>query len=337
MKLKRKLQFTLVLSVLALFGTLLFYESSAWARAGGGMSSGSRGSRSYSAPSRSSGPTDTSPGSTTPGRNPSMGTPSQPSSGGFFSRSPFMQGLAGGLAGGLIGSLLFGGIGHASPGGMMGGGIGLLEIVLIGLLLFFAWRFFKKRRLAAQSHYSGSETFQEYREPDYSTSTSTSGAYSPQSEVEEGLWRLRQGDPRLSEEALKETFQDIFFRIQAAWMNRSLDGISGMVSGEMADYLAVEFESMKKKGRINRLENIAVRRIETTEIWQEMGKDYVTVLLTANLLDYTVDDKTGEVIGGDKLNPVKFEEFWTFCREIGSSDWKLAAINQPGEASGRVH
>jgi len=219
----------------------------------------------------------------------------------------------------------------------MGGGIGFLEIVLIGLLLFFAWRFFKKRRLAAQANYSGSETFQEYREPDYSTPGPGAGAYAPQSEVAEGLWRLRQRDPRLSEEALKETFQDIFFRIQAAWMNRSQDGISEMITGEMADTFASEFENMRKKGRINRLENIAVRRIETTEIWQEMGKDYVTVLLTANLLDYTVDDKTGEVIGGDKLNPVKFEEFWTFCQEVGSSDWKLAAINQPGEASGRVH
>ncbi len=133
------------LAVLALFffAVSTFVESSAWARAGGGGSSGSRGGRSFSAPSAPSSPSTGSPGLSTPGRNPSLGTPGQPS-GGFFSGSPLMQGLAGGLAGGLLGSLLFGGTGHASPGGMTGGGMGLLDFALIGLLLYFAYRFFKK-------------------------------------------------------------------------------------------------------------------------------------------------------------------------------------------------
>jgi predicted lipid-binding transport protein (Tim44 family) len=52
------------------------------------------------------------------------------------------------------------------------------------------------------------------------------------------------------------------------------------------------------------------------------------VLFTANLLDYTVDDKTGQVVAGDRNVPVKFEEFWTFCRLSGSPQWALAGINQ---------
>jgi len=52
------------------------------------------------------------------------------------------------------------------------------------------------------------------------------------------------------------------------------------------------------------------------------------VLFTANLLDYTVDDKSGQVVAGDRSVPVKFEEFWTFCRLSGRPQWALAAINQ---------
>jgi predicted lipid-binding transport protein (Tim44 family) len=92
---------------------------------------------------------------------------------------------------------------------------------------------------------------------------------------------------------------------------------------------------MLDKGRINRLENIAVRKVEPTEAWQEMGREYVTVLFTANLLDYVVDDKTGDVVEGDKLNPVKFQEFWTFSREMGAPSWKLSAINQVDEPATR--
>jgi predicted lipid-binding transport protein (Tim44 family) len=63
----------------------------------------------------------------------------------------------------------------------------------------------------------------------------------------------------------------------------------------------------------------------------------VTVFFTANLLDYTVDDQTGQVISGDKLNPVKFQEFWTFSRDVSSSQWKLSGINQVEETPPRFH
>lgn len=330
---KKKMSLVMIFLTLIFFGIATYMEATAWAaRAGGGRSFGSRGSRTYSTPQT---PSRTAPGMTSPGRN----MPGQPqSSGGFFSRSPFMQGLAGGLAGGMLGSLLFGGSGHAAGAGVGGGGgMGLMDIIIIGLLLYLAYRFFKKRRQQAaasagyyadassprvdsyggypQSNYSQEPA--QYQEPSYGYG-----------QLEQGLGQIRTYDPSFTEEGFKETVQDMFFRIQAGWANRSLEGIEGILTGEMADFFMKEFETMKQKGIINRLENIAVRKVEITEAWQEMGKDYVTVLFTANLLDYTVDAETREVVGGDKMNPVKFQEFWTFCRDVGSGRWQLSAINQ---------
>jgi predicted lipid-binding transport protein (Tim44 family) len=324
---KRRILLVLAVWVLTAFVGSTVVESSAWARAGGGGSMGSRGSRSFSAPKAPSSPSQSSPGFSSPERNPAMGTPGS-SSPGFFSRSPFMQGLAGGLAGGLLGSLLFGGMGHAASGGAGGGGIGILDLILVGALLYFGWRFFKRRRaqtFPSPDSYSDSQG--------YAGSDSQSGgwqqrAYPALDEVSQGMEELRRTDPGLSAEALKDTLQDVFFRIQAAWANRSLDGVEGMLTQEMANYFRGEFAAMKQKGRINRLENIAVRRVEPGEIWQEAGKDYVTVLFTANLLDYTLDEVNGQVVGGDRNTPVKFQEFWTFCRDTGSPKWKLSAINQ---------
>ncbi len=317
----------ITVSVLVFFTSFLFIESSAWARAGGGKSGGSRGSRSFSSPSMPSNPSLGSPGMAAPGRTPAPTMPGQ-NQGGFFSRNPFMAGLAGGLAGGMLGGMLFGGTGHAAVGaGAAKGGIGLLDIAIIGLLLYLAWRFFRRRRTLA---FEGADTTRAYSAPDFSAPTQS--AYVPANEVEEGYSRLQQTDPYFSVEALKTTFEDIFFRVQAAWMNRTLDGVRNMLTPEMAAYFTGEFEMMRQQGRINRLENIAVRQVEPSEIWQEVGKDYITVLFTANLLDYTVDEQTGQIVGGDKLNPVKFQEFWTFSRDVGSSQWRLAAINQPGEA-----
>lgn len=326
----------LVLSAVLFFGVSIIVESSAWARAGGGRSMGSRGSKSFSSPQTPSSPSQSAPGIGTPGRNPLPGSPAQPS-GGFFSRSPFMQGLAGGLAGGMLGSLLFGGIGHASPGGVGGGGIGFLELAILGLLLYLAYRFFKRRKeqsAYATAHQTGGESpqlagTQEFRQAGYPYGSEE--AHEPTAgygEKERGLEQIKHHDPGFDEERFKETAQDLFFRIQAGWTNRSLHGIEEIVTDQMAMMFKSEFESMTQKGIINRLENIAIRKVELAEAWQEAGKDYITVLLTANLLDYTVDAMTLDVVDGDRINPVKFQEFWTFSRDIGSPQWQLSAIDQ---------
>jgi predicted lipid-binding transport protein (Tim44 family) len=326
-----KLRTTFALSTLLFFAMAFLIESSAWARAGGGRSMGSRGSKSFSTPQSPSGPALNTPGMSTPGRNPGVAGSAQPS-GGFFSRSPFLQGLAGGLAGGMIGSLLFGGMGHAATGGTGGGGIGFLELALIGLLLYFGYRFFKRRREQA---YANASAYSDASPPigSFPGSAQYQGPYAQEpagsdGNVDRGIQQIRTMDPGFDEEKFKETVQDLFFRIQAGWTNRSLDGIGGILTDEMAGYFHNEFNMMNEKGVINRLENIAVRKVELSEAWQEAGKDFVTVLFTANLLDYTVDAATREVVDGDRMNPVKFQEFWTFCRDVGTFRWQLSAISQ---------
>lgn len=136
-------KFAAVLSAVLFLGMGVFIESTAWARAGGGSSSGSRSSRSFSTPSR---PSSISPGLSDQGRPSAPFTQNRPSPG-LFGGSSLMQGIAGGVAGGLLGNMLFGGVSHAgSPGGMRGGGIGLFDILVICLLAYLGYRFYKRRR-----------------------------------------------------------------------------------------------------------------------------------------------------------------------------------------------
>lgn len=246
-------------------------------------------------------------------------------------RSPFWSGVAGGLAGGLLGNMLFGGRSYGAPmGGFGGSGIGLLDLIIIGALIYFAMRWFRRRRLQQNAYYEESSG---YGTTYYDSGQQQGYTPPPVSEVDQAMEDMRRFDPSFSVESFKETAEDMFFRIQAGWMNRSLQGIENMLTPEMADYFGGEFARMKQQGRVNRLENIAVRKVEPSEAWQEAGKDYITVFFTANLLDYTVDDQSGALVAGDKLNPVKFQEFWTFCRDIGSQQWQLSGINQVGDQS----
>jgi predicted lipid-binding transport protein (Tim44 family) len=306
---------------------LFFYvlEIDALARAGGGRSMGSMGSRSFSTP-RPSSPSPSRQVSPTP--SSPMNQPfQQPQSGGF------LRSMAGGLVGGMIGGMLFRSMGFAGGGGVGGGGIGLFEIILIGLLLYGVWWYIKKKRLAASG--TGSPNYyretQEPQQPAPYGSSSYAPAYEQQSatnDLDAGLGYLRQMDPSFDEQRFKDQCLDNFFKVQGAFANRDMSVIRMLFTDEMFGILQRDADDMKQKRRINRLENIAVRTVDMTEVWQETGKDFITVRLYANLLDYTVDEDSGQVVSGSKTEPVKFEEYWTFTRPVGNNPWQLSAINQ---------
>jgi len=309
--------------------TLLFYvlEIDASARAGGSRSFGSRGSRSYSSPS------SPSKSATSPTRQvaPAM---SQPQGGGFLRN--MAGGLAGGILGGMLGGMLFRSMGMAGGGGIGGGGIGLFEIALIGAILYGIWWFIKKRRREAEATATAGPAF--YREasqpqqPIVYGSAPTAPAHGepqrPESDAAADLSHIRQMDPSFDEQLFKDQGMDNFFKVQGAWANRDLSTIRTSLTDEMFGILQRDADDLKSKKRINRLENIAVRTVDITEAWQEAGMDFITVRFCANLLDYTVDEASGQVLAGSKTDPVKFDEYWTFTRPVGNYPWQLSAINQ---------
>jgi predicted lipid-binding transport protein (Tim44 family) len=137
------------------------------------------------------------------------------------------------------------------------------------------------------------------------------------------IWSVDQDfDP----ESFKETAQDLFFKIQAGWTRRETGVLRDYVGDQLLSDYGNHFEELKRLGHINRLENIAIRKIDLLAAGLQQGEIYVTVRFTANLLDYTVDEKSGNVVKGDPENPVKFQESWTFARPVGERRWKLEGI-----------
>jgi predicted lipid-binding transport protein (Tim44 family) len=323
------------LVVFTIFFFLSILEIDAWARAGGGRSSGSRGSRSYTPPRATPAP---APAPVSPSQSSRQyGAPAAPAPS-PFGGGGFLRSMAGGIVGGMIGGMLFrslgfaggGASGGASGGAGTGGGIGMMDILLIGALLYGIYWFIKRRRKEATASASEGTFYRESSAVDAGQTTQPSPVYeSPgQDDVAAGLSHIRQMDPRFDEKRFTDGCMDQFFLIQGAWANRDLSGVRNSLSDEMFRRLQEDAEQLKAKKQINRLENIAVRSVDITEVWQEGGDDFITVKLYANLLDYNVDEQTGQLLSGSRTEPVKFNEYWTFTRPVGDNPWKLSAINQ---------
>ena len=306
---------TIMLVALALSPLLSVTE--AWARAGGGSSSGSRGSRSYSSPSR---PPSSSPSS-----------PSQPAAPAYQQPAPTRPGW-GGMLGGMLGGLVLGGLlGGLFFGQGGGGGIGLLEILIIGGLAWFAFSYMRRQQAAAPSGYAtpggyGAAPASRYEAP--AAGAATMEAPAGPSDLERGLGHVRQMDPGFDPRAFAETASDAFFKVQGAWTARSMAGVSSLLTPEMVTLLQRDCDRLRAERQVNRLENIAVRAALVTEAWQESGQDFVTVHFLASLLDYTTDESGAQVLEGSRTEPVKFEEYWTFARPVGPGAFRLSAIQQ---------
>ena len=319
-----KRSFSLITLAVVLL-SLFLVTMEAWARAGGGSSSGSRGSRSYTSPARPS---------------PSPVSPSRPAAPGSLQqtgpqRSGWMGGLMGGIGGlvlgGLIGSMLFGGLGSG-----FGGGFGMMEILIVAALAYFGLSYLRRRQQAAPASPPGYAVAGHpaptgapaWRPEPAAQATAVVEAPAGPSDLDRGLGHIRQMDAGFTPERFADAASDAFFKVQAAWMARDMAAARDLLAPEMYATLQRDCDRLRAERRLNRLENIAVRSVEVTELWQESGQDFATVCFLANLLDYTTDESGAQVLEGSRTEPVKFEEFWTFVRPVGHNAWKLSAIQQ---------
>jgi predicted lipid-binding transport protein (Tim44 family) len=300
--------------VLSLALPLISAVSPADARIGGGMSSGSRGARTFSAPpSTPTAPNAAQPFNRTfsqPG-TPGMGTPA---GGGFFNR-PGM-GLFGGLAAGFLGAGL---LGMLFGGGMFGGLGGLssiiglmLQIGLIVLVVRFAMSWWQRRHATAPaSAYAGGPA---------------GPAASPSFRTATGFGLGSGSAPLEIIPADYEAFERLLGEIQAAWSNEDVAGLHTMATPEMVSYFTRDLEQNKARNVVNKVSGTKLLQGDLAEAWREGETDYASVALRFSMIDKTVDRATGRLVEGSE-QPTEATEVWTFLRPRGGK-WELSAIQQ---------
>ena len=304
-------------------GVLALGIASADARPGGGGSAGSRGSKSFSAPP----PTATVPRTAAPTTGMAQQGPRAATATPAGSR--FGSGFGGLLMGGLLGAGLFGLLsGSGLFGGLSGlaGMLGLvLQVALIGGLIYFAMSFFRRRNQQPAMAAAGSKAGMMNREAMAPVGSTGGRAPAPQPVA-----------PATSEVALSgadyEAFERLLAGIQDAYGREDVNALRAMATPEMSGNFADEIETNRRKNVHNLTSDAKLLQGDLSEAWGEDGYEYATVAMRYSLLETTVERGTGRVMSGSSEQPNEVAELWTFVRRAGSGTrgWQLSAIQQPG-------
>jgi predicted lipid-binding transport protein (Tim44 family) len=300
--------------VLSLALPLILAVSSADARIGGGMSSGSRGARTFSAPPS----TSTAPGTAQPFNrtiaqpgSPGLGAPAT-AGGGFFNGSG--RGLLGGLAAGFLGAgllgMLFGGGMFSGLGGLSSIFGLILQIGLIVIVVRLAMAWWQRRHTPA-SAYAGA---------------------TPGAAAGPGMFRTGSGfglgsgsAPLEIAPADYEAFERLLGEIQAAWSNEDVAKLHTLATPEMVSYFTRDLEANRARNEINKVSDLKLLQGDLAEAWREGDTDYASVAMRYALVDKTFDRASGRLVSGGA--PEEVTEVWTFMRPRSAS-WELSAIQQ---------
>lgn len=294
------------------------------ARPGGGSSSGSRGSRTYSAPP----PTQTAPGTARP-MDRTMTPPSTPQQPGYAgaprpgapAAAPSRSGtFMAGLAGGLLGAGLFGMMtGHGMFGGMSGGAgfLGLLlQLALIGGIVWLVLRLVRGARQPAVAGPQGMAREMHGQ---------------PQGGYGGGRPMPAQAPVKLAQSDF-QAFEQLLLDVNAAWSRKDLTALRGLSTPEMTNFFAQDLRDLEARGWRNETRDLRFETGDLSEAWNEDGQDYATVAMRFSLLDATFD-RDNRVVEGSTTQRQTTTELWTFVRQAPSGRWLLSAIQQTAPAN----
>lgn len=299
------------------------------ARRGGSF--GSRGSRTYSAPRQTYGSsryvppversmTSRAPAQANPGYNPGFGQsqPYRPAGGSRF--GGFGGGLVGGLlAGGLLGHFFGGGFNGGWGQGGGGGGMlaALIQIAVIGGLIWLALSFFRRRQ-SAQTAPTMRESFGSATPPPPSGG-GWGGTAAPSQPAD-------QGSDIAITAADQRDFERLLLDVQDAFGREDYSRLRQLTTPEVMSYLSEELSQNATRGLRNEVTGTRLLDAEVSEAWREAAADYATIAMRYESRDVMRNRTTGAIEGtGDGLSETL--EYWTFVRSAGAA-WTLSAIQE---------
>ena len=124
----------------------------------------------------------------------------------------------------------------------------------------------------------------------------------------------------------RKVVKNTFFKVQEAWNMNDQDIAKEFMSERLYNKHKSQTDAMKSDGHRNVLEDITLREATIVEVIDlaNDANDSFWVVINARMIDYTICERTGKIIKGDREKIEQSKELWYFARE--SHGWVLDEI-----------
>lgn len=301
MKINKLIQMFAIVLALSVFGTFSMPDDADAARFGGGRSIG------RTTTVRPSAPAGISTSNQQHFQQQQRSAVNNNAGAATMNRTGMFGGLFGGLlAGTLLGSLL--------GGGGAGGG-GLLDLLLIGLVIYFGIKFFKNRRqnntYTNQNYSSQNDYYNQQNTQNFQSENNTSSTWDNlRSE------RTEQTEPYTSTgtfntEEFLEGAKKLYVRMQESWDMRDIDDIKQFTSPIMHKDIEEQFREDPNPSKTE----IILINPSVLEVKQEDDYEQVAVLFDVLMKE------------AEKNSNEQVKEIWNFSRnKAKGGNWVLDGI-----------
>ncbi|MDB5589953.1 TIM44-like domain-containing protein [Enterovirga sp.] len=294
------------------------------ARAGKGGGMGSRGSQTHSAPPATSTAPTAAPMQRTEAPNMGATRPGMPAA---AAAAPSRGlGFGGGMMAGLLGAGL---LGMLFGGGFMGGLGGLasmlgllLQVALIGGLVWLAIRFFRRRSEPAMAGAGAPYARQTLDSGAQPAATGPAAAFGGGAAM-----RAPARQPLELTDRDFQAFERSLGEIQLSYGRGDVDALRQLATPEMVRYFEQDLAEDRARGVRNEISEPKLLQGDLAEAWSEAGLGYATVAMRFEIVETYVDLASGRVVSGNRTAPTEATELWTFQRD-GQGPWTLSAIQQ---------
>lgn len=129
---------------------------------------------------------------------------------------------------------------------------------------------------------------------------------------------LRKKDPNFTADDFVTFAKQVFIDIQMAWCNRDMSPVRPVLHQNLFNTTQRQVEEKKKQGVVYHYESIAINTAYLTSFVRDKDFEYLTVYLNSRMIDYQVDEKTGNIIRGDRTTRWDMRYKMKFVRSSGA-------------------
>ncbi len=122
--------------------------------------------------------------------------------------------------------------------------------------------------------------------------------------------------------------REVFLGLQAAWSDGAWDRARPWCTEPMYQNLRFYMEQYAAGGLHNRLGDVTFQRMAMAKVEQDAWYEAITVRVWASARDW-VEDRDGNVVGGNDKVSRNFSEYWTFLRAAGTGAGSKSAHQCP--------